>query len=93
MLLFSMIADCAHRGDKLLVFSQSLLTLDVIEKFLEMITENTQKPNPDVKLGGFTGTWRNGIDYFRLDGSTKAKTRSDYCTKFNDENNTLARLV
>lgn len=93
MLLFSIIADCSDRGEKLLVFSQSLLTLNVIEHFLSMITENTRQPNPTAKLGDFTGKWKKGIDYFRLDGSTNIQTRTLYCTTFNDENNTRARFV
>lgn len=93
MLLFSMIADCSDRGEKLLVFSQSLLTLNVIETFLSLISENTHLPNPAAKLGGFFGKWEKGFDYFRLDGSTNIQTRTNYCTTFNDENNTRAKLV
>lgn len=93
MLLFSILANCCERGDKLLVFSQSLLTLNVIEKFLSLITENTRKPNPNAKLGGFSGEWIKGIDYFRLDGSTNIRTRTSYCNTFNDQKNTQARCV
>lgn len=91
MLLFSILADCCACGDKLLVFSQSLLTLDVIEKFLAMVTENTIAPNTNTQLGGFSGRWVKGIDYFRLDGSTNIEARTRHCKMFNDETNTQAR--
>lgn len=91
MLLFSILAECKACGDKLLVFSQSLFSLDVIEQFLAMIDENTQNPNPKAKLGGFSGSWKPGVDYFRLDGSTNIKTRDANCKKFNSDENLQAR--
>lgn len=93
MLLFSLLAECEAIGDKLLVFSQSLFSLDVIEHFLSMIDDNTQNPNPEAKLGGFGGNWSKGIDYFRLDGSTNIETRNANCISFNSEDNLRARLV
>lgn len=93
MLLFSILAECEACGDKLLVFSQSLFSLDVIEHFMAMIDENTQNPNPDAKLGGFSGSWTRGIDYFRLDGSTNIETRNANCISFNSEENSQARFV
>lgn len=92
MLLFSILAECEAIGDKLLVFSQSLFSLDVIEHFLSMVDENTRIPNPSAKLGGFNGTWTQGLDYFRLDGSTPIETRNIACNRFNKEDNTRARL-
>lgn len=91
MILFSILAECEACGDKLLVFSQSLFSLDVIEHFLSMIDENTQNPNPDNKLAGFTGSWSRGLDYFRLDGSTNIETRNTNCSNFNSEENPRAR--
>lgn len=93
MLLFSILAECEACGDKLLVFSQSLFSLDVIENFLAMIDENTQNPNAEAKLGGFTGSWTRGLDYFRLDGSTNIETRNANCNNFNSEENSQARFV
>lgn len=91
MLLFSILAECEACGDKLLVFSQSLFSLDVIEHFLGMIDENTQNPSDTAKLGGFTGSWARGIDYFRLDGSTNIETRNMNCNSFNSDSNSRAR--
>lgn len=91
ILLFSILAECEACGDKLLVFSQSLFSLDVIEHFLAMIDENTQNPSESAKLGGFTGSWARGIDYFRLDGSTNIETRNINCNVFNSDANSRAR--
>lgn len=93
MLLFSILAECEAIGDKLLVFSQSLFSLDVIEHFLGMIDENTRNPNPDAELAGLTGNWTPGLDYFRLDGSTNIENRNNACNNFNRESNTKARYV
>lgn len=92
MLLFSLLAECEAIGDKVLVFSQSLFSLDVIEHFLSMIDENTQNQHQEAKLGSYTGSWARGLDYFRLDGSTPIESRNASCNAFNHEDNTRARL-
>lgn len=91
MLLFNILAECEACGDKLLVFSQSLYSLDVIEHFMNLIDENTRNPKPDARLGGYTGSWTLGLDYFRLDGSTNIENRNLACKQFNAESNTRAR--
>lgn len=91
MLLFSILNECNISGDKLLVFSQSLFALNVIEKFLGMIHENTQNPNSNAKLGAFHGHWKKNLDYFRLDGSTPMEDRKQLCDDFNDAENKQAR--
>lgn len=45
MLLFSIVEKSEQIGNKLLVFSQSLYSLDVIEHFLNVIDEQTQQLN------------------------------------------------
>lgn len=106
MLLFSLLEECDQIGDKLLVFSQSLYSLDVIEHFLAKIDDYTHKQkkkkslNDDEdeevdeeaqKLGSYTGSWSLGSDYFRLDGSTSIENRNAACNQFNRESNTRAR--
>lgn len=103
MLLFSLLDECHAIGDKLLVFSQSLYTLDVIEVFLKRIDDYTQRKSTaseddeDVKkegelLGGYTGSWSMGLDYFRLDGSTSIENRNSACNYFNSDSNPRARF-
>ena len=64
---------------QVLVFSQSLTMLDVIEAVL--------KKNP---VG--SSCWKAGQDYYRLDGSKSSKQRQGDIDNFNDIANTRARL-
>ena len=45
---------------QVLVFSQSLLSLDLIEAFLSLENDNRKDEN------GLFGTWVNGQDYYRV---------------------------
>ncbi|XP_065095498.1 transcriptional regulator ATRX homolog [Ochlerotatus camptorhynchus] len=92
--LFEILKECEAIGDKLLVFSQSLYALDVIEHFLALVDENTQKDEDerDTELDKYQGSWTQGLDYFRLDGSTAIENRNSACKIFNDESNHRARL-
>lgn len=92
VLLFDILRQCETIGDKLLVFSQSLYSLDLIEHFLGKVDEATQEGRIDDKLGRHVGSWSQGIDYFRLDGSTSCENRSIWCKNFNREDNPRARL-
>ncbi len=76
VLLMEVLANAEVVGDKVLVFSQSLVSLDLIEKVLG-----------GGRIGGNDVNWFKGVDYFRLDGSTPAKTRQRYSDIFNDPNN------
>ncbi|CRK91917.1 CLUMA_CG005536, isoform A [Clunio marinus] len=89
MLLMSILEECEAIGDKLLVFSQSIFSLDVIEHFLNQIDEKTQM---NASCASFTGSWSLGQDYFRLDGSTPVEQRNIFCKNFNSPSNPRARL-
>ncbi|XP_026482209.1 LOW QUALITY PROTEIN: transcriptional regulator ATRX homolog [Ctenocephalides felis] len=90
MLLFDILKECETIGDKILVFSQSLYSLDVIEHFLSQIDERTQNQSDNVL--GHRGSWSPGLDYFRLDGSTSCENRAAWCKSFNRADNIRARL-
>ncbi|XP_076293239.1 uncharacterized protein LOC143215198 isoform X2 [Lasioglossum baleicum] len=91
MLLFGILKECEQIGDKVLVFSQSLYSLTLIEKFLAKIDDETQKGD-DSEYMGHRSSWSLGLDYFRLDGQTSAENRSIWCKIFNRPTNTRARL-
>ncbi|KAE8745380.1 hypothetical protein FOCC_FOCC007928, partial [Frankliniella occidentalis] len=91
-MLFSILKDCEENGEKLLVFSQSLFSLDVIEYFLAKVDEATQNDTVNELVDGHRGSWSPGIDYFRLDGSTPTEQRSHSCNIFNKTTNVRARL-
>ncbi|XP_021926690.1 transcriptional regulator ATRX-like isoform X1 [Zootermopsis nevadensis] len=91
-LLFSILRECEKIGDKVLVFSQSLYSLDLIEYFLARVDSATQDGETKESLDGNTGSWSVGLDYFRLDGSTSSENRNVWCKLFNREENHRARL-
>ncbi|KAM4613378.1 helicase ARIP4 [Polymixia lowei] len=86
VLLFHLIDESVRRGDKILVFSQSLSTLTVIEDFL------SKRPIPTGTLPSDTHSqhWVRNLNYYRLDGSTSASERERLINQFNDPENTAA---
>ncbi|KAI1892922.1 hypothetical protein AGOR_G00138500 [Albula goreensis] len=85
VLLFHLIDESVRKGDKILVFSQSLSTLSVIEEFL------AKRPMPT--RGGPEGqsqNWIRNVNYYRLDGSTSASERERLINQFNDPGNDAA---
>nr|XP_022902490.1 uncharacterized protein LOC111415174 isoform X2 [Onthophagus taurus] len=71
-ILFCIIKESIALGDRLLVFSQSLITLDLIEQFLQMNV-----------VPGDTLNWAKNVNYYRLDGSTSALEREKLINEFN----------
>ncbi|EFX79001.1 hypothetical protein DAPPUDRAFT_319936 [Daphnia pulex] len=80
LLLMDILRHCEKIGEKLLVFSQSLAALDLIEEFLANNASEVSK------------TWNLNKDYFRMDGSTKPEKRLEWGTAFNDPKNPRARF-
>ena len=70
--LFELLEQTRQLKEKVLVFSQSLLTLDIIEEFLG-------KPQ--------FGDWIRAVDYCRLDGSTSIDARTAHMSDFNKSGN------
>ncbi len=70
---FSILEETVRCGDRLLLFSQSLLTLDLLEDYLQarQIPDGSDRP------------WLNGTTYFRLDGSTPGTERERLINAFN----------
>ena len=76
------------------MFSQSLLSLDLIEDFLSRINdahEVTDKPK-DSTMSDYLDTWIPGKDYYRMDESTAADTRKIWCKYFNKTTSHRMRL-
>lgn len=93
LILFAILKQSHMIGDKVLVFSQSLYSLTLIEEFLRMIDDATQAGHDDLEnLDKHSGSWSLGLDYFRLDGQTSADNRRRWCDIFNRPSNTRARL-
>ncbi|XP_018577757.1 transcriptional regulator ATRX [Anoplophora glabripennis] len=81
MVVKSIIEECEEIGDKVLVFSQSLGELNLIEHFLEK--EGTSNCH----------SWKKKIDYCRMDGTVPPALRSTICDLFNDKDNKTLRLL
>jgi transcriptional regulator ATRX len=72
LFLLELLEQTEQMNEKVLVFSQSLLTLDLIELFLS-------KPE--------CGNWEAGVTYCRLDGSTSTNSRAANMSEFNKSDN------
>lgn len=72
LFLLELLQEAGKLKEKVLVFTQSLLTLDLIEELLSR-TEN--------------GEWTPGLDYYRLDGSTRSEMRTHQMSDFNEQDN------
>ncbi|XP_063751785.1 transcriptional regulator ATRX-like isoform X2 [Eleginops maclovinus] len=87
VLLFEILRMAEDLGDKVLVFSQSLISLDLIEDFLKD-SHNARDPSA-FKVD----SWIKNIDYYRLDGSTSALLRKKWADQFNNDSNPRNQLV
>ncbi|KAL5240096.1 hypothetical protein ACI65C_007506 [Semiaphis heraclei] len=87
LMMFSILQECESIGDKVLLFSQSLFTLDLIQDFLENAEDIEDKGGPYGK------SWDHGVDFYRIDGSVSSRTREIFCEKFNNADNTRMRLL
>ena len=77
----------------MLVFSQSILSLDLIEDFLGKVNDAHESAKvKDSALSGYLDTWIPGKDYYRMDGSTPADTRKIWCKFFNRATSHRMRL-
>ncbi|XP_053675659.1 uncharacterized protein LOC128725911 [Anopheles nili] len=81
-IFFCILEESIRLGDRLLVFSQSLLTLNLIERFLQRN-----------KIPGSENYWCKNSNYFRLDGSTVAQEREKLINEFNSNPNVHLFLV
>lgn len=81
-LLFCILEESMALGDRVLVFSQSLFTLNLVEDFL-------QKRN----VPGKAEKWAKNWTYYRLDGSTSALEREKLINEFNSNPNIHLFLV
>ncbi|KAM0735425.1 Helicase ARIP4 [Formica fusca] len=76
VIFFCILEEAIKLGDRVLAFSQSLFTLNLIEDFL---ARNSLK-YPD----GQTDAWIKNVNYYRLDGSTSALEREKLINEFNN---------
>ncbi|XP_054899513.1 transcriptional regulator ATRX-like [Poeciliopsis prolifica] len=87
VLLFEILRMAENLDDKVLVFSQSLISLNLIEDFLAA-SHKARDPLSSIK----EGSWIKNVDYYRLDGSVSSSLRKKWTDEFNDADNVRGRL-
>ncbi|XP_057784554.1 LOW QUALITY PROTEIN: protein CHROMATIN REMODELING 20-like [Salvia miltiorrhiza] len=83
VLLLDILTMCSDMGDKALVFSQSLSTLELIEYYLPSLP----RPGENGKC------WEKGKDWYRLDGRMESSERQKLVDRFNEAANKRVRCV
>ncbi|KAK6915312.1 SNF2, N-terminal [Dillenia turbinata] len=83
VLLLDILTMSADRGDKTLVFSQFIKTLDLIEHCLSKLPRRGKKGK----------CWKQGKDWYRLDGRTEASERQKLVERFNEPLNNRVKCT
>lgn len=92
MILLEILNLAAEKGDKVVVFSQSLVTLTLIEEILMNLTTARER-DPQLRPENTKyWKWFSRLDYYRMDGSTNTDKRKKYIEEFNDKNQPRLRL-
>ncbi|RDD46081.1 Helicase ARIP4 [Trichoplax sp. H2] len=81
VILMDLIENSVKLGDRMLIFSQSLVTLSIIEHFLSKIEI------PCTSSEGNNKKWAKNESYFRIDGSVPSHERSRLIDLFNSPDN------
>lgn len=84
VLFFCILEEALALGDRILLFSQSLFTLSLIEEYLQ---------RSFIPVPGVYERWQRNRTYFRLDGSTAALEREKLINEFNANPNVYLFLV
>ena len=93
-MLLSLNLISLYQGDKVVVFSQCLKTLDYIESIIKQPHWDKMLPSLGTlsKEGREFGGWVNGRDYLRIDGQTSASERGILIDQFNRKDNVVTRM-
>ncbi|CAL8094695.1 unnamed protein product [Orchesella dallaii] len=95
VVLQQILKTCESIGDKVLVFSQYLSSLDIIEEFLDDWDKQAVLEAKDRELtfplSEENLRWRRNIEYFRIDGQTKVSDRHRDCEKFNRKSGQMTK--
>uniref|UniRef100_A0A0N4WUL8 Helicase ATP-binding domain-containing protein n=1 Tax=Haemonchus placei TaxID=6290 RepID=A0A0N4WUL8_HAEPC len=84
VLAMELLDACVKIGEKMLIFSQNLTALDLIESYL------SRRP---LKTPTETTSWMRSINYFRLDGATPGSEREKLINRFNSDPSVYLFLI
>jgi SNF2 family DNA or RNA helicase len=82
-ILLQILAHSQSLGDKVVVFSQCLKSLDFIEQVL--MSKDWGRYCQGFEKCEDLGGWRKGVEYLRIDGGTKSSERGDLVAKFDEK--------
>lgn len=80
-LLLQILAHAHSVGDKVVVFSQCIKTLDFIETVLK---SDWASFCPGHETNIHLGSWKKGNDYLRIDGTTQSTERGELVSSFHE---------
>ena len=93
ILLLQILAHADTIGDKVVIFSQCLKTLDFIERALQLPDWSKHIPSiANLSPGKHWGKWRKNVDYLRIDGSIGAKERGFLVSQFNEKQDSMSSV-
>jgi len=84
VLLLQILAHCDVIGDKVVVFSQCLRTLNYIEEILQSPDWGGFVPYLNNSNGETIGGWKKNFEYLRIDGSVQSRERGELISAFNN---------
>jgi len=95
VVLISILKSCALVEDKILIFSQFLTSLDLIEEVLLLLDKEAEMKANDELFSSASSTspeqqrWRKYVEFYRIDGNTHPDARQYACDTFNNDNRYL----
>ena len=89
-ILAHILAFALQKGDKILIYSKDLKTLDMVELFLG---ERDWRKQVNLGTFGKLGGWEKNKDFARIDGSINSSVRGDLVDRFNSSSTMKAFLI
>lgn len=88
----SLLALSVNKNDKMLLFTQSLVTLDLFEKILAMEDWGDMVGVTPSRPGITFSGWKRDRNFLRIDGSTSSIERQKLINRFNNPNKSSLKL-